>query len=298
MKKIIAVLIALCVLVLLAAGCTAPSAEKPPSKPEAVQDSLGRTVFLEKPPERIVSLMPSKTEKLFALGLGDKIVGVTNMCDYPEELKNREIARVGDAWNLSVEHIVALQPDLVAANWLPEGMDRQLADLGIAVFLYDPASVAEVLEGISRLGKLTGRQEAAQQVVAQLKGELDAIAGRVAKIGGAEKVRVLYLLDEFLWTAGKGTLQDDLLTLAGGINVVESGFWQQLNKEAFLACNPDVILYTFPGGAEFLADPQWQVLPCVREGRIYKLDESLASRPGPRITQGLEQIFSFLYPGR
>lgn len=296
MKKIFAILL-LVVLLLLTGGCSEPEVKQDLIL-ETVVDSTGREVALEAPPQRIVSLMPSKTEKLFALGLGDMIVGVTDLCDYPEELKAKGITSVGDAFNLSVEMIVSLSPDLVVANWLPDGMATQLMDLGIPVFLYNPMSVAEVMEGITRLGKLTGRQEAAAQIVAQMRDELDAVVAQVDLIDQDEKVRVLYLLDDFLYTAGKDTLQDELITLAGGINLVEDAGWPQLNEEALLASNPDVILYTFPGGEEFLKKPEWQALDCISEGRVYKLDESLASRTGPRLIQGLQQIFSVLYPDR
>jgi iron complex transport system substrate-binding protein len=299
MKKFFAILICLAALGLSVLGCSAPPGDTAIGQTETVIDSLGREISLAAPPQRIVSLMPSKTEKLFALGLGDRVVGVTDMCDYPEDLERRGIARVGDAWNLSVEHIVALQPDLVVANWLPEGLDQQLTEVGIPVFVYAPMSVAEVTEGIRRLGQLTGRQEAARQITGKMASELETIAAAVARIGEAEKVRVLYLLDDFLFTAGIGTLQDEMVALAGGINVVEAAGWPQLNEEAFLAGNPDVILYTFPGGKEFLeSNSNLRALDCVREGRVYKLDESLASRTGPRLVQGLAQIFSFLYPSR
>lgn len=276
---------------IIAAGCHGVS-----SSPETVQDDLGREITLTKTPERIISLMPSKTEKLFALGLGDKVVGVTDLCNYPEELAGSNIARVGDAFNLSLEIIVALEPDLIVANWLPEGMNEQLSSLDIPVFLTAPAGVEDTFESILRLGRLTGKLPAAEKLVSDLKRQIAEITAATEQIESSQRPKVLCLLDEGLFVAGKDTLQGELIILAGGINVVEEPGWVELSEEALLVLDPDIILYTFPGGEKVLTRPEWQVLSSIQQGKVCKLDEDLCSRTGPRLVEGLKQIYSFLYP--
>lgn len=278
-KAIFGLLLVSMILLPLLSGCNSPEETTGNVDLETIIDGAGREILLAQPPERIVSLMPSITEKLFALGLGDKIVGVTDLCDYPAELKDMAIPSIGDAFNLSVEVIASLEPDLVLATWLPEGLYEQLSDLGFPVAVFSPASIDETMESILLLGKLTGRQEAAEEVVSVMQSDLDAVSAEVAQLDG-ERVKVLFLLDEFLYVTGPGTLQDELITRAGGVNVVEEPGWPQLSIETILTLNPDVIVFSFPGGSELFKKPEWQVLDCVREGRTYKLDENLVSRPG------------------
>ncbi len=295
MKKTVFSILVLVLMFIMAAGCGEQAGVTSEDNPETVIDSTGREITLPAKPQRIVSLMPSKTEKLFALGLGDQIVGITDMCDYPEELNNMEITRVGDAFNLNIEVIVSLEPDLVVANWLPEGLAEQFDDLEIPVFIYAPMSIADTMESIQFLGKLTGHQAEAERTVSEMEMAIEAVTNRVAQIEG-EKVKVLFLLDEYIYVSGPGTMQDELIVKAGGINAVEEAGWPQLSEEVFLTLDPDVILYSFPGGEEFLNRTEWQVLDCIREGRFFKLDESLTSRTGPRLSQGLKQIVELLYP--
>ncbi|HHX87415.1 MAG TPA: ABC transporter substrate-binding protein [Firmicutes bacterium] len=283
-------LIIVLLLLGLSAGCSDVS-----SSPETVLDDLGREVTLIELPEKIISLMPSKTEKLFALGLGDKVVGVTDLCNYPEELAEKDIARVGDAFNLSLEIIVALEPDLIVANWLPEGMGEQLNSLGIPVFLTAPGGVEDTLDSILRLGRLTGRPQVAEKLVSELRRQINEITAATEQIGPSQRPKVLCLLDDSLFVAGKDTLQDELITMAGGINVVEESGWVELSEEALLVLDPDVILYTFPGGEKVLTKPEWQVLSSIQQGRVYKLDEDLCSRTGPRLVEGLQQVNNLLY---
>ena len=278
-------------LSIIATGCNSDS-----SLPQTVEDDLGQEITLAKPPERIISLMPSKTEKLFALGLGDKVVGITDLCNYPEELLKENIERVGDAFNLSLENIVALEPDLIVANWLPEGMVGQLDSLGIPVFLTAPVGIEDTLRSIEGLGRLTGKLPEAERLVAGLKEQIVGVTAAIERREPAERPRVLCLLDEGLFVAGRETLQDELITLAGGINVVEESGWIELSEEALLLLDPDVILYTFPGGEQVLTRLEWQGLHSIQQGKVYKLDEDLCSRTGPLLVEGLKEIYSFLYP--
>ncbi len=293
-KNIIITLTALSILVFLSAfsaGCDQISFSA-----ETVKDDQGREITLTGPPERIISLMPGKTEKLFALGLGDKVIGITDLCNFPPELEEKNIARVGDAFNLSLETIVALEPDLVVANWLPEGMGDQLGLLGIPVFLTAPAGVEDTFDSILRLGKLTGKQGAAEKLVTGMRESIGEITELTLSIKPSHRQTVLCLLDETLFVAGKGTLQDELITLAGGINVVNESGWVELSEETLLLLNPDVMLYTFPDAEKLLSRPEWQVLRCIKLGKVYKLDEDLSSRTGPRLGAAAKEIYGLLYP--
>ncbi len=261
-------------------------------------DGAGRTIELEKAPERIVSLSPAHTEILFALGLGEKVVGVSNWCNKPEEALEKE--KVGDAFTLDKEKLVALKPDLV---FVPGTEATQLAkeieDLGIATYLSSPGSVAEVFEDIKRVAKAAGVEEEGQALAARLEQELNQVSAEIEALE-TSKPSVLVVLDQDLWTAGPGSFMDDMLSRAGGVNIVKDVEMQylQVSMEEVLDKDPDVILITIP--EEFVAGlkdrPGWSELRAVKEGRVYYVDGDLTSRQGPSIVDGVKEIARHLYP--
>jgi iron complex transport system substrate-binding protein len=273
-----------------------------------VVDDLGVTVDLPSPPGRIVSLAPSNTEILWALGLGGSVVGVTTLCNHPEAAGQAE--KVADYISMDAEKIVALKPDLVVAA---RGNDLEalkgLADLRIPVFALDLNSVAQVLGAIERLGRLTGAGVRAAALQDSLGQRLDRIAAALAEAAQRPRVMWAYWGDP-VYTAGAGTIIDDVLTLAGGDNLGRraTGRWPQVGLETIVAWAPEVLITTYmtgePTAATLAAEIDrlramdgWSALPAVRQGRVHYLDADLLTRPGPRLVQALEQVVALLHPG-
>ncbi|HOV65663.1 MAG TPA: cobalamin-binding protein [Bacillota bacterium] len=275
---------------MLVAGCK--------SKPATFTDGVGRTISLEKTPEKIVSLSPAHTEILFALGLGDKVIGVSNWCNKPEEALDKE--KVGDAFSLDKEKLVSLQPDIV---FIPGSKDspqvKEIEDLGIPVYVSNPASVSEVFDEIKRVAEVTGVKDKGQQLADELQNELDGVKQKLEAYEG-NKVKVLVLVDPELWTVGPGSFIDEVVALAGGENAMADVDMQylQVSMEEVLSRDPDVILVTVPEDqcAALAERPGWTDLRAVKEGRVYYVDGDLVSRPGPNIVEAIKEVAGYLYP--
>ncbi len=269
------------------------------SRPASFTDGVGRTFELKQTPEKIISLSPAHTEILFALGLGDKVGGVSNWCNKPEEALEKE--KVGDAFSLNKEKLVALKPDIV---FLPGTKDSQqvkeIEDLQIPVYVSNPSSVAEVLEDIERVAAVTGVEKQGKELSEKLEQELSKLSETLEKQTGP-KPRVLVVLDQELWTVGPGSFMDDVLGRAGGENIIEDVEMQylQVSMEEVLTEDPDVILVTIPEEqiAALKSRPGWADLRAVNEERVYFIDGDLTSRPGPSIMEGIKEIARYLYPG-
>jgi len=275
---------------MLVAGC------KP--KPATFTDGVGRTISLEKTPEKIVSLSPAHTEILFALGLGDKVIGVSNWCNKPEEALEKE--KVGDAFSLDKEKLVSLQPDIV---FIPGSKDspqvKEIEDLGIPVYVSNPESVSEVFDEIKSVAEVTGVKDKGQQLADELQNELDGVKQKLEAYEGS-KVKVLVLVDPELWTVGPGSFIDEVVALAGGENAMADVDMQylQVSMEEVLSRDPDVILVTVPEDqcAALAERPGWTDLRAVKEGRVYYVDGDLVSRPGPNIVEAIKEVAGYLYP--
>jgi len=251
---------------------------------------------------RIVSLAPNATEILFALGLGDHVVGVTDRCNYPPAAK--AIERVSGFGTPNVEKLLALGPDMVIACGLekPE-FSEVLRQAGIQVVNVQKtgfiASFPQLFEVVRQIGEATGRGLEAQQLVAGMQSELDAVATRVGRIDDAQRPRVFVELEESpLMTAGAGSFIDDLISRAGGRNVAHdiSSAYPRIDPEKVIAWNPDVILVAHgdrPGeAAERLSRHiGWSDIAAVRERRVIDdIDADLLFRPGPRLVDGVKAL--------
>jgi iron complex transport system substrate-binding protein len=261
--------------------------------PRRVTDEIGRSVNVAATPQRIVSLAPSITEMLFALGLGDRVVGVTTYCDYPPEATAKE--KVGDTLRPSVEKIVALRADLVIASTASqlEQFVRKLDELGIAVYVSNPRKVADISTTIARIGELTGATERAQQLSSDLQNRLNAID---ARLQAAPRPRVLVLLSaEPLITAGGNTFINDLIERAGGrsISANETAEYPQYSLETAVASRPEVI---FLEAQDARLPERLNETPAARASRVFHIDDNLMLRPGPRIIDGLEQMAADIHP--
>ncbi len=269
-------------------------------------DGLGRQVTLSGPAQRIVSLAPSNTEILFAIGAGPQVVGRDSFSDYPAEAKN--VADIGGGLTtLNAEVILAKQPDLVLAA--PITAPEQVADLakaGLTVYvLPNPKTFDDLYANLETVGKLTGHESEAAHLVTSLKARVDAVTTKLA--GVTTQPMVYYELDatdpSAPYTSGPGTFVDLIIHAAGGVNFGADlkGDYVQVSIEQLLARQPDLILLgdSLYGGVTadaVKARAGWNALTAVQQGKIYTFDDNMVSRPGPRLVDGLETMAKLLHP--
>lgn len=292
-------------LITLMTGCA------PQATPTAVDttltftDGLDRNVTLGGPAQRVVSLAPSNTEILFAIGAGDQVVGRDEFADFPEEAKS--IESVGGSFGeYNSEAIFALKPDLViAAEINPPELVKQLEDLGLAVYyLKNPTSLEEMYTNLGIVGQLTGHD--VTDLVDSLKARVAAVDEKIATV--TEKPIVFYEIDASdaskPYTYGPGTFGDLLIARAGGVNLATAAGitdpYPQVSLEQIVATNPSLIVL---GDSMWGVTPEsvqaragWEVLDAVTNNQIFPFDDNLVSRPGPRLVDGLEQLAKLLHP--
>lgn len=288
-------ILSLFLAVLLMLSCAALAEETP----AAVVDGMGRSVEIPAQPQTVVSLSPANTEILFALGAGDKVVGVDASSDYPAEAL--EIDKVGDYSGPNLEAIVALKPDVVfASTTLQTEIIDQLTELGVTVVCNEPAAYADIASGIQLVADVMGLD--ASELLASMEAAKAAALEKA--VSGESKPKVYFALSfgEYGdWSAGSGTFIDDMITLAGGVNVAASSTeaWPMYSIEQLVADDPDVILVSdFMGDGSLIEALKntdgYKDLRCVKEGRVYAVDANTSSRPAPRINEALEQIVAAL----
>jgi len=291
--------------VLLVAGCQQKRGDggsRPVSATAVtIRDDSGVELTIKGVPRRIVSLTPSNTEILFALGLGDRVVGVTTYCDYPPEAKNKP--KIGDL-QANVEKIVSLKPDLVVAKWtMNKDAVASLRKLNVPVLCVEPESIEGVYRAIRLIAKATGTSETGEKIVAGMKAQLEQVKKKVATIPPSKRLRVFIEVgDDPLYTAGSLTFIDELLNLAGGVNIAgDIKGYQMYSMESVVEKNPDVILapdsYYIDVEKIIQKRPGWSSIKAVRDGRIINnLDPNMINRPGPRSAQAVKAIAGALYP--
>ena len=283
---------------LLCLGCASPPA------PGNVVDDLGRTVNIGQIPQRIVSLAPSNTEILFALGLDDIVVGVTEYCNYPEEAKAKP--KVGGFSTVDVERVVYLEPDLVlAARIHSKTAIPALEKLGLTVLALAPVSLDEVMSNINLVGKITGQDKLASKLVDNLRKRIEAVANKTQDLALNQRPRVFYLTwHDPLWTRGKDTWADEIISKAGGQNIAyDLSGDKTIDLETVIHRDPQVIIASVGmGTGEDLpwqyvrTEPRLKTTEALLNNRVYKIDADLTARPGPRIVEALEQIAQFIHP--
>lgn len=290
---------------LLLGACTPPPTPEPTAGPIVVTDGLDRQVTLAEPATRIVSLAPSNTEILYAIGAGGTVVGVDPFSDYPAEAQTNATV-ITTYPNVSTEAVVALEPDLVLAASVTNPDDvAALEALGLTVYAVGlPATVEDIFAHITTIGELTGKTAEAEVVVTAMQQRLDALT---AKLEGASQLTVFYEIDDSEpgkpWTAGPGSFTDVLITLAGGQNLGSTGTEQyfQMSVESIIEGDPDVIIFSHAGYSgrtrdEVLARPGWENVSAIWKGNVFSIDANLVDRPGPRILGGLEALAEMIHP--
>lgn len=299
----------------VATPVASPSAEATPSVsppadnakstvyPLTEKDATGKEITFEKAPEKIVSTSPAETEILFALGLADRIVGVSDYDNYPKEAESK--TKVGGVVEPNTEAIVAAGADLVVTGIsIKDTALANLRTLGLNVVCTNPKKLDDVLSDILLLGRITDKQKEAEALVEQMKADIQKVTDVAAAIKPEEKKKV-YIEFSPGWTVGSGEFMDELITLAGGVNIASDvQGWSQINEEKIIKDNPDVIIYTLnvvDDKGNKLEDlirgrSGWGEITAIKNNQVAGLDGDVLSRPGPRITQALLGIASAIYP--
>lgn len=296
-------LVILVVLLSLFVAC-APPADEVVSFPIEVTDQLGRVVKLEEVPERIISLASGNTEILFALGLGDKVVGVTDFCDYPPEAKEKP--SIGGFSTPNIEEVVALEPDLILAASIHKGeVIPALEGKGLTVFALDPKTIDEILESITLIGEITGKEGEASQLVTEMSNRIKAVTDKTDGLSEAQRPRVFYITwHDPLRTAGGDTWHEELIVKAGGINIAHdlTGY-ATINLETVIDANPQVIITGAGMGTgvdlplQFAkTEERLRNVDARINNRVYAVPTDLSGRPGPRIVDALEQFAESIHP--
>lgn len=301
-------LLLLSLSLLILAGCgpegnISNSREGEQSFLATLTDDLGREVVIEHKPERIVSLAPSKTEMLFALGLGEYMVGVSEYCDYPDAALDKP--KAGSFSQPNIEQIVALDPHLIVAVPLQEEELARLMELDLPVLVLSPDTVEEIYHSLRQLGEATGVVEEAHLLVEQMQTRIGEVSDRVAELSQGERKRVYYeVYADPLMSVGSTSVIHELIEQAGGDNIfadVDTAY-PKISAEAVVDRDPDVIIFpNFHGTEGFLADeiysrPGWDATTAVKQERVVGIDPDIISRSGPRVVEAIEQLAVLIYP--
>lgn len=289
--------ILLILIALASPSCTGQAGEAGESGPPNDQNDT-------KYHARIVSMAPSLTEIVFALGLGDRVVGVSDFCDYPPEALEKP--KVGAVVNPNMEAIVALNPDLVLAlpNATHESLFRSLRQLGINVVTIRNDRLEDLFTTIRVIGEETSTQQAAKEMADMLQAKFSAIREKMA---GRPRRKVMFIVGvDPLFVAGKGTFIDELISIAGGTNIAGDSLarYPQIGIEQVVSKAPDVILYTslnFELTPEQIAAAKklwspYPSIPAVRDDRIHGLVADYVTLPGPRLVIGIEEMARAIHP--
>lgn len=306
-KRLI-ILLSICIFLILP-GCSSVVKDIPldtnvdiTSYPLIIRDDSGAEVIIPNKPQRIISLLPSFTEILFALGQEDNITALTKWDNYPANIQAKGYNTFADALNPDIQTIVALRPDLVLIGSVSGETLRKMRNLDIPVVVYNPQSIEKTYETISNIGYITNSKKNASQIISNMKEKENTIKEIVSKVDDKDKPRVWLEVSSDLFTPGKNTFLDELISKAGGINIsADLEGWGLYNDQQVIEKDPQIIFYTY-GQYEKNAEqiitnrPGWQEIEAVRNKQIVDLDNDIISRPGPRVIDAMELIAKALYP--
>ncbi len=313
MKQIKNLSIIFVLLLLSACGNTSQETKVAPVKTEPVKveafpvtitDGANQKVTIPKQPTKIVSLIPSNTEIVYALGVGKNIIGVTNYDNYPEDVKTKE--KIGDL-KVNVEKVISLAPDLVLATSSMGTGGKVLDQIRAAnipvVVVEEAKSFDKVYHSIEVIGTVVGTKDQATNLVKEMKQKLTNIVEK-AKTNSGEPAKVWVEVSPApeLYTAGKGTFINEMLSLVGAKNVAANlDGWPLVTEEDAVRFNPDVIITTYgdyvkDSEKQVMARPAWKDVPAVKNKRVTYVNADLMTRPGPRLVDGVEQLAKVIYP--
>jgi iron complex transport system substrate-binding protein len=289
-------------------GKQTPAATAPPADrgfPVVLKDAQGVVVRIERKPKRIVSLAPTVTEILFAIGDGDRVVAASDPADYP--LKAAKLPRVGGWFTPSAEKTLGAEPDLViGSRGNPPDLLASLRKTRCAVFTIDPATLSDILAAIKTIGTITGAEQGASKVIDHMEARLKAVAAKIGDVPRPKRPTAFIVIGmNPLWTAGSGTFQDDAIRAAGARNIAadKKGF-TPFSAELLMAADPNFLLLSTMEGnpdqmrRDVLADPVMKRLSAARRNHLIILEANHIMRPGPRIVDAVEAMARALYPAR
>lgn len=291
------VVLALTFVILASVSCSqsSNSAQTSHSDARTFKDALGRDVSIPRDVRRVVSLAPNLTEIIYAVGGGEKLVGDTTYCDFPEAA--RSVQKIGDTMSPNMEAIIALHPDVVLVSTASqiEAFMRTLAERNIAVYVVDAKSVEGVLASIQTIGDILGTKAEADKTVAALKERLDAVRAKVS--GKATRRVFVQISNEPLFTAGREAYLNEVVSIAGGVSVTQEipGAYPKISRETALKLDPDAIIISDNEG-NHEPNSAFANSAAVKNGQVFRVNADLLSRPGPRIVDGIEAVARDLHP--
>ncbi|MHA6258947.1 ABC transporter substrate-binding protein [Sporosarcina sp. CAU 1771] len=271
--------------------------------PITLTDAVGNEITFEKAPEKIVSMIPSNTETLFALGLGDQVVGVNDYDNYPPEALEKE--KIG-GMEFNVEAIVAMTPDIVFAHESGLGMGdeglQQIRDAGVSVFVVKTANnFDETYAAIETIGQATGKTEEAEAIITDMKAQVEEVLAKIADVEIEKTVFVETSPAPSIYTPGKNTFMQEMLEMLKVENIsADQDGWFAMEPEEIVNRNPDVIIvmydYVETAVEDVYARPGFDTITAIKEEQVIQLDENKISRTAPRLAEGLEELAKAIYP--
>lgn len=303
--------IALLMVALFLTGCASNDDQKsiekkdPATTEEAkaytVTDDNGKEITFDKVPETVVSLQPSNTEILYALGAGNKVIGATDFDNYPEEAK--DVERVSDSMTINSEKIISLKPDVIIAYTIgDETALKPLEDAGIPIFIIKSAvTFDDVYSDIDQIAKVMGVTDKGEELVKNIKKQIKDVEEKVASVDSKEKTYFEISPSPEIYTAGAETFQQEILASAGIENIfADQKGWAKIADEEVVKRNPDAIIttvgYVDNAVDEIKSRKGWENVSAVKEDQVYQLNEDVMSRPGPRIGEAVELVAKTIYP--
>lgn len=269
-----------------------------------ITDSRGASVVFEKQPEKVISLMPSNTEILYALGLGEKLIAVSEYCNFPKEVADKQKLAAGEKMN--IEAIIALKPDAAFIGKMSamEDQIKQLEEAGIKVVITEANNLSDTYKVIEMIGKSMGKTSEAEALIETMKKGLDdikeAVKGKTASSIYVEVSPLQY----GLWSCGKNTFIQELIEIIGAKNIFDDvEGWSAVSEEQVLQRNPDIIITTSspltgindPVG-EINSRKNWNGINAVKNGKVFMLDADMISRPAPRLLDAAKELVKIVYP--
>lgn len=265
--------------------------------------NCGSSFASEKKDLKVVSLAPSTTEVLFALGLDEEIVGVSLFCNYPEEARQKE--KIGTFSQPNIEKILSLKPDIIFCTGLEQAsVIGKLKQLGLRLYVSDPSSVEELFDSIREMGELIGKEKNADILIDKMKKDLETVRSKVKSIPEADRVKVFVeFWNDPLMSAGRDSFIDELIALAGGINIAHDTerAYSYISPEQVIKRDPDCIVLAYMVNEDAASAIKerlgWREISAVKNNRIYSdINPDILLRPGPRLVEGLKELHNRLYP--
>ncbi|WP_407407323.1 ABC transporter substrate-binding protein [Peribacillus sp.] len=303
--------IALLMVALFLTGCASNDDQKSLEKKDpatteevksnTVTDDSGKEITFDKVPETVISLQPSNTEILYALGVGNKVIGATDFDNYPEEAK--DVERVSDSMTINSEKIISLKPDAIIAYTIgDEAALKPLEDAGIPIFIIKSAvTFDDVYSDIDQIAKVMGVTDQGDDLVKNIKKQIKDVEEKVASVDSKEKTYFEISPSPEIYTAGAETFQQEILASAGIENIfADQKGWAKIADEEVVKRNPDAIIttvgYVDNAVDEIKSRKGWKDVSAVKEDQVYQLSEDVMSRPGPRIGEAVELTAKTIYP--